>query len=93
MFDRVGKIDPVTRGMSILVHCLGIDLDVSFWSPHVSFMLVGCIVVTSIRGLLLTLTKVGIVAVIEIVIVVLMCNFHFICFSFSTPYLAVNLPI
>ncbi|KAK7580328.1 hypothetical protein V9T40_000957 [Parthenolecanium corni] len=57
VFDRVGKIDPVTRGMSILVHCLGFDLDVSFWSPHVSFMLIGCIVVTSIRGLLLTLTK------------------------------------
>ena len=58
VFDRVGKIDPVTRGMSILVHILGIDLDVTFWSPHVSFLLVGCIVITSIRGLLLTLTKV-----------------------------------
>ena len=58
VFDRVGKIDPVTRGMSILVHILGIDLDVTFWSPHVSFLLIGCIVITSIRGLLLTLTKV-----------------------------------
>ncbi|XKL67561.1 hypothetical protein PGB90_003052 [Kerria lacca] len=57
VFDRVGKIDPVTRGMSILVHSLGIDLDVAFWSTHVSFLLIGCIVITSIRGLLLTLTK------------------------------------
>lgn len=58
IFDRVGKIDPVTRGMSILVHSVGIDIDVAFWSPHISFMLIGCIVITSIRGLLLTLTKV-----------------------------------
>lgn len=57
IFDRVGKIDPVTRGMSILVHSVGIDIDVAFWSPHISFMLIGCIVITSIRGLLLTLTK------------------------------------
>ena len=29
-----------------------------FWSQHVSFILVGVIVVTSVRGLLITLTKV-----------------------------------
>ncbi|KAG8226225.1 hypothetical protein J437_LFUL006327 [Ladona fulva] len=58
VFDRVGKKDPVTRGMEIAVDWLGITwLDVSFWSQHISFFLVGCIVVTSIRGLLLTLTK------------------------------------
>ncbi|XP_046400358.1 Golgi pH regulator [Ischnura elegans] len=58
VFDRVGKKDPVTRGMEIAVHWLGITwLDVTFWSQHISFFLVGCIVVTSIRGLLLTLTK------------------------------------
>ncbi|XP_065202343.1 Golgi pH regulator [Planococcus citri] len=57
VFDRVGKKDPVTRGMEILVHWVGIDIDVAFWSQHISFFLVGCIVITSIRGLLLTLTK------------------------------------
>ncbi|CAB3369962.1 Golgi pH regulator isoform X1 [Cloeon dipterum] len=57
VFDRVGKKDPVTRGLEIAVHWLGLDVDVAFWSQHVSFLLVGCIVVTSIRGLLLTLTK------------------------------------
>lgn len=57
VFNRVGKKDPVTRGMEILVDLIGIDIDVSFWSQHISFILVGCIVITSIRGLLLTLTK------------------------------------
>nr|CAD7261094.1 unnamed protein product [Timema shepardi] len=57
VFDRVGKKDPVTRGMEIAVHWVGIDMDVTFWSQHISFFLVGCIVLTSIRGLLLTLTK------------------------------------
>lgn len=58
MFDRVGKKDPVTRGIEIAVHWIGFNIDVTFWSQHISFYLVGCIVVTSIRGLLLTLTKV-----------------------------------
>lgn len=57
VFDRVGKKDPVTRGLEIAVHWLGLEVDIAFWSQHVSFFLVGCIVVTSIRGLLLTLTK------------------------------------
>ncbi|KAH9635663.1 hypothetical protein HF086_001454 [Spodoptera exigua] len=51
------KKDPVTRGLEIVVHWLGWNIDVAFWSQHVSFILVGCIVLTSIRGLLLTLTK------------------------------------
>lgn len=58
VFDRVGKKDMVTRGLEIAVHWCGLEMDVAFWSQHVSFILVGCIVVTSIRGLLLTLTKV-----------------------------------
>lgn len=57
VFDRVGKKDPVTRGIEIAVHWMGLNIDITFWSQHVSFILVGCIVVTSIRGLLLTLTK------------------------------------
>lgn len=57
VFDRVGKVDPVTKGIHIAVHWVGINIDVTFWSQHISFFLVGCIIVTSIRGLLLTLTK------------------------------------
>ncbi|ETN70478.1 hypothetical protein NECAME_04901 [Necator americanus] len=57
VFDRVGKVDPVTKGIEIGVNWMGIDLDVRFWSQHISFFLVGVIAVTSIRGLLITLTK------------------------------------
>ncbi|KAF8786514.1 Golgi pH regulator-like [Argiope bruennichi] len=57
LFDRVGKVDPVTRGIEIAVNYMGINFDVKFWSQYISFILVGVIVVTSIRGLLITLTK------------------------------------
>jgi hypothetical protein len=59
IFDRVGKKDPVTRGIEIAVHWLGFQFDIAFWSQHISFFLVGIIVITSIRGLLITLTKVN----------------------------------
>lgn len=61
IFDRVGRKDPVTRGLEIAVHWCGFNIDLAFWNQHISFLLVGCIVVTSIRGLLLTLTKVSII--------------------------------
>lgn len=59
IFDRVGKKDVVTRGIEIAVNWCGVQFDIAFWSQHISFLLVGCIVVTSIRGLLITLTKVS----------------------------------
>lgn len=37
---------------------MGFDLDVKFYSQNVSFVLIGLIVLTSIRGLLIALTKV-----------------------------------
>ncbi|VDM85509.1 unnamed protein product, partial [Strongylus vulgaris] len=40
VFDRVGKVDPVTKGIEIGVNWMGIDLDVRFWSQHISFFLV-----------------------------------------------------
>jgi len=57
IFDRIGKKDPVTRGIEISVHYLGIQFDVEFWSQQISFLLVGILIITSIRGLLITLTK------------------------------------
>jgi hypothetical protein len=57
VFDRVGRVDPVTRGLQIAVNYVGLQIDVKFWSQHVSFFLVGIIALTSIRGLLITLTK------------------------------------
>lgn len=57
IFDRVGKVDPVTRGLSIAVNWLGFKVNIEFWSQHVSFILIGVIVLTSMRGLLITFTK------------------------------------
>jgi hypothetical protein len=58
IFDRVGKVDPVTKSIEIIVTYFHINFDVQFWSQNISFFVVGIIVVTSIRGLLITLTKV-----------------------------------
>lgn len=57
IFDRVGKVDPVTRGLQITVKYIGLQMDVMFWSQQFSFLLIGILIVTSIRGLLITMTK------------------------------------
>lgn len=57
VFNRVGKIDPVTKGIEIVVTWMGYEIDARFWSQQVSFLLIGIIAVTSVRGLLITLTK------------------------------------
>nr|ABY60744.1 hypothetical protein [Trichinella spiralis] len=41
----------------ISVHLMGFDFDVKFWTQHISFILVGVIAVTSVRGLLITISK------------------------------------
>lgn len=48
----------MTKGIELTIHYFNYEFDVQFWSQYVSFMSVGIIAVTSIRGLLLTLTKV-----------------------------------
>ncbi|OTF77933.1 Golgi pH regulator-like protein [Euroglyphus maynei] len=58
VFDRVGRMDPITRTLQFLVNYIGIDVDVKFWSQHCSFLVIGVIVLTSTRGLLINLTKV-----------------------------------
>jgi len=44
--------------MEILVDRLHLDVDVPSWSQYISFILIGVIVVTNIRGLLIQLMKV-----------------------------------
>ncbi|RKO90396.1 Abscisic acid G-protein coupled receptor-domain-containing protein, partial [Blyttiomyces helicus] len=58
VFDRVGGADPVTHGLDVVVHRLGIQVDVTFWAPQMSFVFVGVLVVCSIRGLLIQFMKV-----------------------------------
>jgi len=57
VFDRVGKVDQVTRGIEITVIYLGMQFDVKFWPQRISFLLVGIIAISSFHGLLITLTK------------------------------------
>lgn len=60
VFDRVNKEDSVTKGLEIAVNYVGLEIkDVKLWSQYLSFIFVGIIVVTSTRGLLITLTKVS----------------------------------
>ena len=57
VFDRVGKVDPITKTFDILVNWFGLDVDVTLWSQQISFIVVGIITFTSTRGLLLTMSK------------------------------------
>jgi len=57
VFDRVGKVDPITKTFDILVNWFGLEVDVTLWSQQISFIVVGIIVFTSTRGLLLTMSK------------------------------------
>lgn len=58
VFDRHGKMDPITRTLQFSVDYIGLDVDIKFWSQQISFLVIGIIVLTSIRGLLINLTKV-----------------------------------
>jgi hypothetical protein len=57
VFDRVGKVDPITKTFDIAVNWFGIDVDVQFWSQNISFIVVGILIFCSTRGLLLTMSK------------------------------------
>jgi hypothetical protein len=57
VFDRVGKVDPITKTFDILVNWFGIDVDVTVWSQQISFIVVGIIVVTSTRGKMIIFSR------------------------------------
>ncbi|KAJ3284840.1 Golgi pH regulator B [Borealophlyctis nickersoniae] len=57
IFNRSGGVDPVTHALDLLVHRVGIQIDVAFWAQQISFILVGILVVFSIRGLLIQFMK------------------------------------
>ncbi|OQV17546.1 Golgi pH regulator [Hypsibius exemplaris] len=57
ILNRVTHLDPVSRGFQLAIDHVGFNADVQLWSQYVSFVLVGILAFTSIRGLLLTLIK------------------------------------
>lgn len=93
VFDRVGKVDPVTRGLQIAVNYMGLEVDVKFWSQHISFILVGIIVITSIRGLLITLTKVSLFITKFLYLIFIFYFLFLIINSFSMQFQVQNLQI
>ena len=41
VFDRVGKMDPITKTFDILVNWFGFDIDMEMWSQQLSWQLTG----------------------------------------------------
>lgn len=58
MFNRFGQVDPVTQWIGLTVHYFNVNFDVKFWSQQISFLLVGSIILASVRGFLLQLLRV-----------------------------------
>eukprot|EP01135_Chromosphaera_perkinsii_P004793 Nk52_evm24s296 gene=Nk52_evmTU24s296 len=57
ILDRRRRVDPLTRTQELAMDYLHIEWDWMGLSQHISFILVGIIIVTSMRGLLIQLTK------------------------------------
>ncbi|KAF2075217.1 hypothetical protein CYY_003478 [Polysphondylium violaceum] len=58
LFDRKSGLDPVSRGLDLLLRYLHIEVDVPFWSQHISFLLIGLMTASSVRGFLNQILKV-----------------------------------
>lgn len=57
IFENAAKDDVLSRSIEMAAKFLGLNVDVKYWTQHISFALVGHIVVTNIKGLLATVTK------------------------------------
>lgn len=47
---RVGKIDPISRGLHIFIMIMGYEIDHEFWSQTLSFVTAGVLVLCTVRG-------------------------------------------
>lgn len=59
IFNRIGRADPVTVGIGFFVHIFGVEWDVQLWSKEISFIFVGCIIISSIKNFLSEILKVN----------------------------------
>eukprot|EP01084_Bolivina_argentea_P170833 295997_1 len=59
IFDRKRNLDPITRGFLILAVFLDINhiVNVEFWSQQISFIMIGAIICTQIRGILIKMMR------------------------------------
>lgn len=63
IFDRDPKTDPITRGFEIALlilsrMTLNVEIPVALWAQHLSFIMVGVLVFTSLRGFLILVLNV-----------------------------------
>mmetsp|Transcript_1562 Transcript_1562/g.3570 ORF Transcript_1562/g.3570 Transcript_1562/m.3570 type:complete len:440 (-) Transcript_1562:79-1398(-) len=58
IFQRVRKTDPISKILGLILQfVVTVKIDVQFWSQQASFILVGVIVATQMRGFLINLVK------------------------------------
>ena len=57
IFNRIGKSDPVTIALSAIVERGGFNVDIQFWSQYSSLIMIGVMIVVSIRGVVLFLAQ------------------------------------
>ena len=54
VFQRVAKLDPVSRTLELaLRYGLGLRIEVAFWAQQLSFWVIGLLVATQLRGVLM----------------------------------------
>lgn len=58
LFGRIGGADPVTAGIGFFVHIFGVEWNVQLWSKEISFIFVGCIIISSIKNFLTEVLKI-----------------------------------
>ena len=58
LFNRDRKRDPVTLGLQRLVYFTHMEVDVVFWSQHISFVFIGILVFSNVRGFLIRMSKI-----------------------------------
>jgi len=58
LFQRVISVDPVTKFMGIALGLVNVEIDQQYWSQLISFVMIGVMVVLSIRGFLIKFLQV-----------------------------------
>ncbi len=58
IFQRYSKYDPISRGFQLFLrYVLDLNIDVRVWAQQASFVTIGVMVASQVRGFLLTIMK------------------------------------
>jgi len=95
IFDRDPKTDPITRGFEISLALIPLNINVEFWAQFISFLLVGILVFTSVRGFLLLTLQIFSIFAAPLLSDLILLTFTFVCglyFVSSMILMRMNLP-